>query len=193
MTYLYAYLIIGALVLAVVYLHHRMTSEPESKSFSEILDATNPDRKKLHYRILNNFVVPLLAATLMVIAWPSIPFMKYMDAREKKNREKRIEEAVFKIRLSDLKELLSIEQIEVREIVKDPLGAVPDEPFGHFSRTWKKFVSELQPLDEIHSFETIWKNDWNQSKRVTGYVAVREHQIAHHFITKSKRLVDASH
>ena len=193
MIYLYAYIIVGVVVLIGVYTHHRLTSKSESKTLSEILDATNPDRKKLHYQILNNYVAPLIAALLMVVAWPSIPILKFMDVRKEKQRKKSQDEAIFRIKLSDLQEALSIEQIEVREIVKDPLGAVPNEPFGHFSRSWKKFVNEVQAFDEIHSFETVWKNEWNQAKKVTGYVILRNHQIGNHFITKSKRLSDVSH
>ena len=59
MIYLYGYLGIGIAVLAVVYGAHRLTKEKESESLRELLEAVNPDRKKLSYRILNNVVAPI--------------------------------------------------------------------------------------------------------------------------------------
>ena len=67
MIYLYWYLGVGAAVLAIVFGAHRLTKEHESESIREILDAVNPERKKLSYRILNNFVGPVLAAVAIVV------------------------------------------------------------------------------------------------------------------------------
>lgn len=47
MIYLYWYLGVGAVVLAVVYGAHHLTKEKESDSLRELLEAVNPDRKKL--------------------------------------------------------------------------------------------------------------------------------------------------
>ena len=49
MIYLYWYLGIGIAVLAVVYGAHRLRKEKESESLRELLEAVNPDRKKLSY------------------------------------------------------------------------------------------------------------------------------------------------
>ena len=76
MIYLYWYLGVGAAVLAIVFGAHRLTKERESESIREILDAVNPERKKLSYRILNNFVGPVLAAVAIVVVWPVAIYMK---------------------------------------------------------------------------------------------------------------------
>lgn len=52
MIYLYWYLGIGGAVLAVVYGAHRLTKEQESASLRELLEAVNPERKRLYYRTL---------------------------------------------------------------------------------------------------------------------------------------------
>ena len=85
MIYLYGYLGIGIAVLAVVYGAHRLTKEKESESLRELLEAVNPDRKKLSYRILNNVVAPILAAILVVAVWPVAVYMKAKEMFKKKD------------------------------------------------------------------------------------------------------------
>jgi hypothetical protein len=68
--YLYWYLGIGVAVLAVVFSAHRLTKKDEPESLRDLLDAVNPDRKRLSYRILNDVVAPVLAAVAVVVVWP---------------------------------------------------------------------------------------------------------------------------
>ena len=48
-----------------------------------------------------------------------------------------------------LQERLTVMQIEAREVVADPLGAVSDLPFGHLNAAWKTFVEEVGADDEL--------------------------------------------
>ena len=61
MIYLYWYLGFGAVVFVIVLGAHLLTKRKESDSLRDILNAMDPDREELSYRILHNFVVPLLA------------------------------------------------------------------------------------------------------------------------------------
>ena len=79
MIYLYWYLGAGAVTLVVMYVAHKWSSRSESGGIKDILDAMNPDRKKLSYRIINNYLVPVLAAVLVLFVWPIAIYMKIKD------------------------------------------------------------------------------------------------------------------
>jgi hypothetical protein len=55
-------------------------------------------------------------------------------------------EPQFAVQPGDLLELLSVEEIEQREQVFDPLGAVAELPFGHLNDAW---IPETSSRDEI--------------------------------------------
>ena len=48
-------------------------------------------------------------------------------------------------------------------------------------------AKEIEPNCEIMNFSTIWTNEWDQKKIVSGYVIVKSGKIGKHFITKSKK------
>ncbi len=131
MIYLYWYLGIGAIVLAVVYGAHYLKKDKESDSLRDLLEAVNPDRKKLSYRILNNIVAPVLAAVLVVAVWPVAIYMKIKEMLQKKESYVSTEEREFAVEREHLLERLTVQEIERREVVTDPLNAAPDLPFGH--------------------------------------------------------------
>ena len=63
----YWYLAIGAAVLSIVFGTDRLRKRHRSESIGENLDAVNPERKKLSYRILNNCGTPALATVAIVV------------------------------------------------------------------------------------------------------------------------------
>ena len=125
MIYLYWYMGVGIAVLAVVYGAHRLTKEKESESLRELLEAVNPDRKKLSYRILNNVVAPILAAILVVAVWPVAVYMKAKEMFKKKDDAEVEEEREFAVERQHLLERLTVQEVEKREVVTDPLRAAP--------------------------------------------------------------------
>lgn len=181
---------IGVAVLAVVFGAHRLTKKDESESLRDLLDAVNPDRKKLSYRILNNWVVPVLAAVAVVVAWPAALYMKGKEIFGKKSESALDEEREFAVERSHLRELLTVAQIEAREVVTDPLGAVPDLPFGHLHAAWKTFVESVGEDYELWSFTAPWQTTWGRKELRTGYVVVRGGIPASHFLTMWKEIED---
>lgn len=190
MIYLYLYLAIGVAVFAVVFAAHQQTKKDEPESLRGPLDAVDPDRKKLSYRILNNVVIPVLAAVAVVVAWPAVIYMKGMDIFGKKGVSALDEEREFAVERSHLQERLSLLQIETRELVTDPLGAVPDLPFGHLNAAWKTFVEGVGADDELWSFTAPWQTKWGRKEIRTGYVVVRGRVPASHFLTMWKEIGD---
>ena len=173
MTYLYSYLVLGAVTLIIVYVAHKWNSRSESKGLKDILDAMSPERKKLSYRIINNFLVPVLAAVLVLFVWPIAIYIKIKDMRDKGSGVS-YEEKVFKVLKADLLVRNSIEQIESSEIVLDPLAAVPQLPFGHLNKCWVELTAQLLPGDELWSFKTTWDGNWGRKEILSGYAIVRE-------------------
>ena len=190
MIYLYWYLGIGAAVLAVVFGAHRLTKKDEPESLHDLLDAVNPNRKKLSYRILNNVVAPVLAAVAVVVVWPAALYMKGKEIFGKKSVSALDEEREFAVERSHLQERLTVLQIEAREVVTDPLGAVPDLPFGHLNAAWKTFAEGVGADDELWSFTAPWQTTWGRREVRTGFVVVRGGVPAAHFLSMWKEIED---
>lgn len=173
MIYLYWYLGIGVVILVVMYASHKLSSKSESDGLKGLLDAVNPERKKLTYRLINNILVPLLGAVLVLFFWPAALYMKIKDMRER-GPGGAFEEKVFKVAKGDLLLRQTIEQIECSEIIEDPLGAVPALPFGHLNKCWTDLLAQLQAGDELCSFRSTWDGNWGRSEIRCGYVLVRD-------------------
>ena len=194
MIYLYGYLGVGVAVLAIILGVDRLTKEPASKSLREIFDAVNPKRKKLAYRILNQFVAPTIAAVAVVI-WPVAVYMrgkKMLSTQEASapGAPAPQEEREFAVTRAHLHEPLTVPQIEAREAVADPLGAVPKLPFGHLNAAWKIFIEGVAADDELWSFTAPWQTAWGRKEIRAGYVVVRGGVPANHFVTLWKDLED---
>ncbi|MES1976871.1 MAG: hypothetical protein V4451_02475 [Pseudomonadota bacterium] len=192
MIYLYWYLGVGTVVLAVVFGAHRLTKKEKTESLLDILDAVNPDRKKLSYRILNNVVAPVLAAVAVVVVWPVAVYMKVKDVFGEKSESPMEEEREFAVECSHLQERLTVPQIEAREVVADPMGAVPNLSFGHLNAAWKAFIEGVVADDEIWSFTAPWQTTWGRKEIRSGYVVVRGAVPTSHFLTMWKEIEDES-
>ena len=183
MIYLYWYLGIGAVVLAVVYGAHHLKKETESEDLRDWLNAVNPNRKKLSYRILNNIVAPVLAAILVVAVWPVAIYMKVTEMLRKQETIELPEEREFAVEREHLLELLTAQEIEMREVVTDPLKAVPEVPFGHLNRAWQDFLKGHADGAELWSFSALWQTTWGHKELRRGYAVVQDGAPGAHFLT----------
>lgn len=172
MIYLYWYLGIGAVTLVVMYVSHKLSTKSEPEGLKDILDEINPERKKLSYRIINNYVVQALAAMLVLFVWPVAFYMKIKDMQDREPSGT-FEEKVFKVAKGDLLLKQTTEQIESSEIIEDPLGAVPTLPFGHLNKCWSDLLAQMQADDELWSFKSKWEENWGRTEIRCGYVLVR--------------------
>lgn len=59
------------------------------------------------------------------------------------------EAQVFKVRREYLLEKLSIEEVEMREVVQDPHQAVAGQPFGLLHAVWCALKVKIRPRDEL--------------------------------------------
>ena len=190
MIYLYWYIGVGVAVLAVVYGAHRLTKEKESESLRDLLDTVNPDRKKLSYRILNNVVAPVLAAILVVAVWPVAVYMKAKEMLQKKDGTEIEKEREFAVERQHLQERLTVQEVERREVVTDPLKAVPELPFGHLNAAWQEFLNGHVDGGELWSFSARWQTTWGRKELRSGYVVVRDGAPCAHLLTVWKNILD---
>ena len=123
MTYLVAYLALGAVVLAVALISDRQANPPQSDFTREMLEAIDPERATLRYKLMHRLVVPALAGILMLVAWPVAVFIKVRELAAPKPAEAEPEPAEFCVTREHLLREMRVEEIEATEMVSDPLGA----------------------------------------------------------------------
>jgi hypothetical protein len=190
MIYLYCWLGIGILIFGMILGGHYFEKKKESRSLHELLDALNPDRKKLSYRVLNHVVAPVLVAILIVIAWPVALYVKAKEIFPKGDGGNVVPSQEFAVERSDLQERLTVQEIERREMVSDPLNAVPTLPFGHLNCAWKQLLSSLAEESELWSFSVQWQAPWGQIEFRSGYVVVNSGLPGSYLMTVWKKLED---
>ncbi|TSA14898.1 MAG: hypothetical protein D4R79_02370 [Comamonadaceae bacterium] len=92
----------------------------------------------------------------------------------------------FKVTREHLRDVLSIESIETDTRVTDPLGAVPDLPFGHLNPAWERLKTGMQPGDQISTFIAPWEEfgiTWERG----GYAVVRSGEVASFWVMRESR------
>jgi hypothetical protein len=170
MIYLYGYLGIGVLVLSGLLLKARFNPQKEDLSFY--------GSRRMSWSLSD-----VMLFALGVLIWPFFVYLVSQNAPEYGSSE----EQKFAVIHEDLLSEMSISEIEQQEKVFDPLGAVPDLPFGHLNAAWEKFLKQVQPTDRLWSFSTQW-SQWGSSELRQGYVVVRGEEIGPYFLTLRKYL-----
>ena len=183
MIYLYWYLGIGAVVLIFMVAYHKLTKQKDDNLLSDILADLRPERKKLWFRLLNDVLGPALVGTLIVPFWPVLVFLKVKELFFGEPARGAVDEPEFAVTRDDLQTQLSVQEIEQREMVFDPLGAAPNVSFGHLNAAWKQFCEGLEPDDSLWSFTAHWTSSWGRKDFRQGYAIVRGEEIGRHFVT----------
>jgi hypothetical protein len=181
--YLYWYLGIGAVVLILMAAYHKLTKKKDGNSLSDILADLRPERKKLWFRLLNDALGPALVGTLIVPFWPVLVFFRVKELVFGEPAHGTVDEPEFAVTRDDLQTQLSVQEIEQREMVFDPLGAAPNVSFGHLNAAWKQFCEGLEPDDSLWSFTAHWTSSWGRKDFRQGYAIVRGEEIGRHFVT----------
>jgi hypothetical protein len=100
------------------------------------------------------------------------------------------EEREFAVERQHLLERLTVQEVEMREIVTDPLQAAPEFPFGHLHAAWKEFLKGHAEGGELWSFSARWQTTWGRKELRSGYVLVENGSPGAHFLTVWKDLPD---
>ena len=185
MIYLYWYLGVGVCIVLPFVVRSRFLKKDDLPTASDLLEALQPERKSLWYRLRSNVLAPLLTGLLVVLFWPFVVYLKVQDMVLGKPEASNLEEPKFAVVRADLLERVSIAEIEQCERVFDPLSAVPDLPFGHLNTAWRKFLEDMTPVAEMWTFSAHW-TDWGSKELRRGYVMVRGNVIGPYFLTTRK-------
>ena len=107
-----------------------------------------------------------LAIAVSVTLWP-LGLVVLMSARRD---EPLREPEPFSPNAADFLQELSLEQVKARERVVDPLGAVPNLPFGHLHESWATFRDALPANARLHAFRAKRRERFGRAKVREGYV-----------------------
>lgn len=133
----------------------------------------------------------IAAFAVVTLGWPiSVPFaisVWWQEWRRPEGAFGASPPPQFSVKLNDLVDETNIAEIERTERVHDPLGAVPDQAFGHLNGAWERFVRELQPADRIWTFWADWAPYKETVDRYSGYAATRDGNVVDHFTKKIVR------
>lgn len=183
------YLVIGVVVLPLIVAFNKLTADDDSKSLSNRLRDIDPKREKLWYRILDDVIGPAMVGLLLVPFWPVMVVMMIHERIFSKPNPTTFDAPEFAVERTDLLEAMSVREVEQREKILDPLGAVPDLPFGHLNAAWEKFLEKMEPQDELWAFSAYWTL-WGRKEQRLGYVIVRGDVVGQHFLTMRKEVED---
>jgi hypothetical protein len=129
-------------------------------------------------------LLPLLAGAMVVAVWPLGIFWQLRDVlRQRANRPRK-----FAVTRKDLIQKISVAEVEQLERVIDPLGAVPDVPFGFLNPAWLAFKAKLGSSQAVWAFSTQWNQNHAMEER-SGYVARRWGRLGPYMLT-ARRLID---
>lgn len=193
MIYLYWYLGIG-MAISIVILNLKVDEKYWAKS---------TEQQNWHYILLEKVVFPVLSVALMTAIWPLIVYWVvegYISrtlsdaARNKRSviaemldpkpltRAEILGENELVVTKTDLIERCFISEIEAPALIADPLGAVPNLPFGHLNPSWEKLKANMQDEDEIWTFKAKWDRRWRVWE-CRGYAILRGDNVPHNWMT----------
>ena len=188
MIYLYGYLGVGVALFAGIYLANQWKVKRGDAEPTGLLDGIHVPAARFWDRVVEEIVVPVLGFGWVVSCWPLFAYWKVKELTWGRNAPALVADPVFAIERAHLLEQVSVEDVEARETVFDPLGAAPNLPFGHLHAAWRAFVDQRTEGDELWSFSADWRTGWGNLERRAGYVLVRAGEPGEHFLTVWKDL-----
>jgi hypothetical protein len=182
--------IVSLLLSSGLGLWRRLRWRRDPDSLLNLLEAQDPRRRTLWYRVRVQVLAPILVGVLLVLLWPVVPWMKFDDWLRARRAAREEASRVFRVTRAHLLERLSVAEAESRETVLDPLNAVLVVPFGHLNPVWSRLKDQLQPGDELWAFSAQWQDDLGRPEQREGYVLWRGGKPAEHVLTVLQRLED---
>jgi hypothetical protein len=183
---LYSYITIGLVTAISMFL----TSYRPKSEFGKAIDEVLYGKRSWHYKLREAMVIPG-AIVLIVLVWPIALWMLAADRlKSRAQTQQKNPEELFAAQQEFLKEKLTIEQIEVRELYQDPLRITPNLPFGHLNTAWVEFKLQLQNGDELWSFvipqnQPMGLHALPSNAAMAGYAIIRNKKIAGEFVCEA--------
>ncbi|PWK37665.1 hypothetical protein [Cupriavidus plantarum] len=184
MSYLLGYFGLGLCFLLIAWIMNRLF-----RSDDTMQDRLTIPGASAAFDFMEDAVIPVLAVAFIMLCWPLAAWWiaKDMAAPKREDADTPLEKP-FAVVQGDLVEFASVAEIEMRELVDDPLGAAPRVPFGHLHKQWVTFRNGVCPGDVIWSFAADRTDTWGLQRRRRGYVCVRGQEIGPFVVTSTQRL-----
>jgi len=184
---IYLYLIVGFIsTLLVLVSHFYQTREG-------LFGGPNIPKWSWENRWVNlkdRILLPFFTVAFISLFWPFIMFFvaKEIIGHFTTKPLPENEASVFKVRQHHLRENFTLDEVEQREIVIDPLHAVPAVPFGHLNAAWEAFKKQMQPNDELWSFIAEEPESKTNTILREGYVIKRKRKLIGFLLKRIERI-----
>lgn len=185
------YVGIGAISFPVlrllVYVFHR--KESPSVWAQEVIKAFEKE-KTLADRIKKS-IVWVGSVLMFCLAWPvAVMVGLYALFFDKQTPIYHSDEPRFICQKDSLIKRVEPLEVEAANYIADPLGRVPNTPFGHLHQGWINLLAQLEPTDQLWSFQTkggaIDPDDlpmYSRPRNVkSGFAIVRDKKVVAEFI-----------
>jgi hypothetical protein len=176
MTYLYWYLGLGAISLAVTIIRAHLRYISASGQANNFIFHANPLLDKLLLALFFVLLLPLWPIILIRSAKQSDPAPPFEEIDPPDD---------FAVKRDHLLKQWSLAEIETKEMISDPLKAAPELPFGHLNQAWESFKQSMQEGDQLWSFSTPRTRKLAGDEVHNGYVIVHGELIGPYFLTRS--------
>ena len=184
------YLLTGALLLGLTALYVRLTRKDEEESelvkIARQMSPPQTRREQLIEWAMYPFIwllwpVGMLVAIQALLKQRGIAWNPFFWEKTQTSKDMGQEKSKFVCHAEDLIEPVVPAQVEVGSYVHDPLGRVPNQPFGHLHKGWSQLLSQLEPGDTLWRFHAP-KRTWKPAS--SGYAVVRASVVIAEFIVE---------
>jgi len=184
--YYLIYLFMGVVLLASLYIPHYLDNKRNDNSISKIeySIAQNSSKEKAVEAL-----GVIMAIIVVVFLWPIVLVWLIKTKWDDKNVKKIEPDKPFKVEKGDLIRELTADEIELTEMVNDPMNAVPELPFGHLHSVWLRFKDKITSKDKLYSFSALYKK-WHGNIEYTGYVIVKNNKPDEFLILDKHRYLE---
>ncbi len=187
------YLATGLIFLLIARLLVKLFYKDKRSNFvKEMMSAIENDKSTAEKR--RKFFRNIAVGGLAIAAWPLTFTILVNELRSSRKNDREFnEEPEFVCKSKDLLEIVSATEVEANSKVLDPMGRVPDLPFGHLNKGWRRLRRKLRPGDVMWSFKTSGYAPSSDGRGprysgphnvVSGFAIVRNKQIVAEFLTQ---------
>jgi hypothetical protein len=188
-TYLAAglvFLLVARLLVKIFY------KDKRSEFVKEMMSAIENDKSPAEKR--RKFFKNIAIGGLAIAVWPLTFTILLNGLRDSRKNDRALnDEPEFICKSKDLLEIVNALEVEASSKVLDPLGRVPDLPFGHLNKGWRRLRRKVRPGDVMWSFKTSGYAPSPEGRGprynsphnvVSGFAIVRNKQIVAEFLTQ---------
>ena len=146
-------------------------------------------RKRTLKDVIQDWFVYAVAAVCVVIGWPGfLVWLALEKKREAKNNDWYALPDFTAAPEFFIKEV-KVSEVELENVIYDPLGQTAKTPFGHLNKAWEIFKSKKPMGSELQLFQIpkgskIGKFKTEAESEIKGYAWVLNEKVAEEFISE---------